>query len=93
MLKDLDKLPHGPEWKMFEIEIGEKNGGTRTEYLFGRNIIDLVRSLIGDVAFKGELCYSPVRHWTTEDRKEQIYSEAWTGNWWWRMQVSQSMRG
>ncbi|EUC56496.1 hypothetical protein RSOL_181130 [Rhizoctonia solani AG-3 Rhs1AP] len=87
MLKDLDRLPHGPKWMMYEIEIREKNGGIRTEYLFGCNIIDLVRSLIGDTAFKDDLRYAPVRLWAAKDRKMRIYGEAWTGNWWWRMQM------
>ncbi|CUA70823.1 Protein NYNRIN [Rhizoctonia solani] len=90
MLQDLDWLPHGPKWVMYEIEISEKNGGIRTEYLFGCNIIDLVRSLIGDTTFKDDLRYAPILLWATKDRKVRIYGEAWTGNWWWRMQMKLS---
>ncbi|KEP46644.1 hypothetical protein V565_188010, partial [Rhizoctonia solani 123E] len=87
MLEDLDRLRHGPSWKVYEIEIKLANREARVEYLFGRNIIEVVRSLIGDWTFKEELRYSPTRVWTTKGRKERLYSEAWTGNWWWRMQM------
>ncbi|KEP45690.1 hypothetical protein V565_249570, partial [Rhizoctonia solani 123E] len=86
MLEDLDKLRHGPSWKVYEIEIPQADGKVRVEYLFGRNIIEIIRSLIGDWTFKEELRYSPTRVWTTKERKERLYSETWTGNWWWRMQ-------
>lgn len=89
MLKDLDKLPHGPEWAVYEIEIKLKNEEIRVEYLFRRNIIDIIRSLIGDWTLRHDLHYAPVQVWTTKGKKERVYSEAWTANWWWRMQVSQ----
>jgi hypothetical protein len=88
MLKDLDTLALGPKWDMYEVEIKQKNGRIRVEYLFGRNIIDVIRSLVGDWTLKDDLRYAPVRVWMTKERKERVYSEAWTGNWWWRMQVS-----
>jgi hypothetical protein len=88
MLEDLDALPHGPKWDMYEVEIKQANGEIRMEYLFGRNILDVIRSLIGDWVFKDKLRYAPVRVWTTKERKERVYSEAWTAKWWWRMQVS-----
>ncbi|CAE6409810.1 unnamed protein product [Rhizoctonia solani] len=64
MLKDLDKLRHGPDWDMYTIVIQEKNGVTRPEYLFGRNIIDVIRSLLANPAFKNLLRFAPERHWT-----------------------------
>lgn len=88
MLSDLDKLPHGPNWMLHKIRIVAKNGDVRMAYLFGRNIIAIVRTLIGDTNFKDKLRYAPVQVWTTIERKVQVYSEAWTGRWWWRMQVS-----
>ena len=88
MLEDLDKLRHGPSWKVYTIQIKQADGQVRLEYLFGRNIIEVIRSIIGDWTFKDELHYSPTRVWTTKGKNERVYGEAWTGNWWWRMQVS-----
>ncbi|EUC58991.1 hypothetical protein RSOL_289920 [Rhizoctonia solani AG-3 Rhs1AP] len=87
MLGDLDKLPHGPNWEMYEIEIKQADGKFRVEYLFGCNIIEVIQSLIGDWTFRDELRYSPTRVWTTKNRKERVFGEAWTGNWWWRIQA------
>ncbi|KAG8705479.1 hypothetical protein FRC11_009012, partial [Ceratobasidium sp. 423] len=87
MLKDLDKLPHSPSWKMYEVHIKGCTGEVRLEYLFGRKIIEVIRSLIGDWMFRDELRYSPTRVWTTKEKKERVYSDTWTGKWWWRMQL------
>ncbi|KAB5587742.1 Protein NYNRIN [Ceratobasidium theobromae] len=88
MLKDLDALPHGPKWVMYKVEMKMKNGEMRVEYLFGWNIIDLVRGIIGDQTLKHDLRYAPVRVWTTRGRKERVYREAWTGEWWWQLQYA-----
>jgi hypothetical protein len=87
MLKDLDKLPHGPDWNNHEVEI-QVGSETRTEYFLGRNIIQVVRELIGDPQRKDDMCYAPQQHWTSEKRDVRICSEMWTGRWWWRQQVS-----
>ncbi|KAF8597217.1 hypothetical protein BDV93DRAFT_479616 [Ceratobasidium sp. AG-I] len=32
--------------------------------------------------------YAPERHWSSSKRTTRVYDEMWSGNWWWRMQVS-----
>jgi hypothetical protein len=63
MLADLDKLPHGPDWHVHEIDI---TVGTqpRTQYLFARNIVDLVCELIGNPRFRKFVRYRPEKNWT-----------------------------
>lgn len=80
LLEDIDKLPHGPGWKVYEIEMRDSTGRVEVEYLFARNVVEVVRELIGNPAFKEHMCFAPQRHWTAQDCKVRIYGEAWSGN-------------
>lgn len=75
----MDRLPHGPEWSDHAVHIGEGRY-RRRHVVFKRNIIDIVRELIGDPRFKNFMRYAPERHWTSKKRKYRVYSEMWTGN-------------
>ncbi|KAG8786411.1 hypothetical protein FRC12_016619 [Ceratobasidium sp. 428] len=91
LIEDIDKLPHGPVWDVFDINLNEpaQRGPRRhTSYLFMRPIIDTLRDLISNPAFKDEIQYAPVKHWTAEDRKCRVYSETNTGKLMWNLQVS-----
>ena len=34
--------------------------------------------------------YAPERVYMDEGRKERVYDECWTGEWWWETQVSKA---
>jgi hypothetical protein len=87
MLADIDCLPHSPESEIRDIVVNDGTG-LCTEYLCARNPVDIVRELIGNPRFKEHMRYAPERHWTSKAKDTRIYSEMWTGNWWWRTQVS-----
>ncbi|KAG9099175.1 hypothetical protein FRC07_010554, partial [Ceratobasidium sp. 392] len=87
-MNNLKALPHGPNWEIYEIEIKEKNGAVRVQYLLGRNIVELVCSLIGDWTLRDDLRYAPVQVWTSKECKSRAYGESWTRRWWWRMQMA-----
>ncbi|KAG8778761.1 hypothetical protein FRC12_024833 [Ceratobasidium sp. 428] len=89
MLIDVDKLPHGPAWSAEVFTIGEGQYA-REHVIYLRAILDVIRELIGNPAFKHVMRYAPERHWTTAARIARVYGEMWTGNWWWRRQVSRS---
>jgi hypothetical protein len=44
--------------------------------------------LIGNPAFRDHISYFPQNVFTSESGNTRIYDEAWTGDWWWAMQVS-----
>jgi hypothetical protein len=52
-----------------------------------RDILAVIRQLIGARRFKYCMHYVPEQHWTLRERKSRVYDEMWTGDWWWRMQV------
>lgn len=53
-----------------------------------RNPLQAIRALLGDPALQKHLVYRPRKVFSNRDRKDKIYSEMWTGDWWWAIQVS-----
>ncbi|KAF8593929.1 hypothetical protein BDV93DRAFT_424315, partial [Ceratobasidium sp. AG-I] len=53
-----------------------------------RDILKVVRELIGARRFRDCMQYAPERHWVSLDCDRRVYDEMWSGDWWWRMQVS-----
>ncbi|KAF8593938.1 hypothetical protein BDV93DRAFT_409266, partial [Ceratobasidium sp. AG-I] len=53
-----------------------------------RDPVDVVQHLIGLVRLREHIRYGPERHTTVTINGERVrvYSEMWTGEWWWRMQ-------
>lgn len=89
-MKEIDRLPHGPGW--YAKGLGVREGsGERIAIVYMRNIVEIVRELIGNPRFKHHMRYAPERQWTSDARIHRVFGETWTGNWWWRMQVSRQV--
>jgi len=50
-----------------------------------RSIIDCVRYLIRQVAYRSDMVYTPIREYDSSG--ERVYSEMHTADWWWDTQV------
>jgi hypothetical protein len=62
--------------------------------VFQRDPIEIVCELISATCLKDNIEYTPQRHFTSIKCLVQIFSEMWTGDWWWDTQASQlSNRG
>ncbi|KAG8767417.1 hypothetical protein FRC12_006265 [Ceratobasidium sp. 428] len=85
MLDDVDRLPHGPNWFSQDFRIGPGRYERGHTVLF-RPVVDVIRDLIGNPAFRKVMRYAPERHWTSRWRHSRVYGEMWTANWWWRLQ-------
>ncbi|KAF8598610.1 hypothetical protein BDV93DRAFT_593766 [Ceratobasidium sp. AG-I] len=85
LLSDIDKLPTGPIWKTAQVLAG-RGLYERSHTLYFRDICEVIRELIGARRFKDCMRYAPEHHWTSRDQKCRVYDEAWSGDWWWRMQ-------
>lgn len=59
--------------------------GRRPATLYYRNVIDCVRYLIRQVAYKSDMVYAPIREYDSSG--ERLYSEMHTADWWWDTQV------
>ena len=71
------------DWQEAAIDIE----GISTPYWY-RDPISAISYILGHPPFKDYLRYAPIRD--RDASGERLYSEMWTGDWWWRTQVCQS---
>ncbi|QRV97235.1 hypothetical protein RhiJN_25254 [Ceratobasidium sp. AG-Ba] len=83
--QDVDLLPHGPEWRCRTLRIPGDSSDVIV-HLWMRDIVELVRHLIGNRRFMDQMRFAPELHWASDDRSQRVYDEMWSGDWWWRMQ-------
>ena len=53
-----------------------------------RDPVECVKELVGNPAFKDFMSFVPEHVYTDENGMNRIYDEMWTGDWWWKTQVS-----
>ena len=93
LLKKIDSLPARPRWKCELIKVegnaigADGKPATESVELWFRDPIECVQGLIGNPTFREHLSYVPQKVFTSGSGTTRIYDEAWTGNWWWTMQV------
>lgn len=92
MLVDVDKLRHAPSFDVHDIEVFDGRG-RRIQYMVSRDIISVLRDIFANPAFKDEMVYVPVKLWTSEYKRDQVFAEMWSALWWWREQVSSDRLG
>ncbi|CAE6534652.1 unnamed protein product [Rhizoctonia solani] len=92
MLADIDKLAHGPEFKLDEVDM--HNGrGIRPQYMVLRNIIDIIRDFLADQSFREHIRYKPWRLYISADKKVRIYGDMSASDWWWKEMEKMIQRG
>ncbi|KAG8713983.1 hypothetical protein FRC09_018122 [Ceratobasidium sp. 395] len=87
MVADIDRLPHGPDWSAQIVSAGEGRYA-RDNILYKRPVVDAIRELFGNPAFKEFMRYAPERHWTSAARRSRVRDEMWTGDWCWGRQMA-----
>jgi hypothetical protein len=93
-LKYIDSLPRGATWACTPLVITgndiDGDGAKKKEVveLWHRDVVEVVKELLGNPAFKGKLGFRPQRLYRNPNRTNREYSEMWTANWWWNIQVS-----
>lgn len=94
LLHKIDSLPTGPKWELVELSVeGEGADGdgvmaTEKVELWRRDPVECINELFSNPAFKDKIQYKPRKVYTNESKTEQVYGEMWTGQWWWKTQVS-----
>lgn len=87
-MEAIDTLPTGPKWNVQEITLKGELGEEDVEFYY-RDALECVEELMGNPMFKEHMKYAPERHWKGGKRaKNRQYNECWTGDWWWKIQVS-----
>jgi hypothetical protein len=79
-------LPGRPRFQCKKLTVN----GEPLEF-YSRNVIESIRSLYGDLQFAQQLAFAPERHYTSHERTTRIYNEMYTGDWWWKVQVSHTL--
>jgi hypothetical protein len=66
--------------------------GKHSTTFYYRNVIDCVRYLIRQIAYRPDMVYAPIREYDSSG--DRLYSEMHTADWWWETQVrNRSVRG
>ena len=91
LMSKIHNIPHGiPDdiWNISEIEVKQEIIGLApsTYQIRYRDIVKVLRFLIGHEPFKHHLSYAPVRQFSGAGIDNRIYDEMHTANWWWRTQ-------
>jgi hypothetical protein len=60
---------------------------TETVELWLRDTVDVIKDLFDNPAFKDVFALEPELHFADEELKQRIVDEAWTAEWWHRLQV------
>ena len=75
--------PYGQYLQWFE---GKVEFDQRTLPFFYRNILDCVRYLLRQIAYRDDLVYAPRREYDFDGQR--VFSEMHTADWWWDVQVN-----
>jgi hypothetical protein len=75
--------PHGQYLRWFE---GQVDDGKRTLPFYYRNILDCVRYLLRQAAYRDDLVFAPRREY--DHNGQRVYAEMHTADWWWDVQVN-----
>ena len=73
----------GEQWVLSKINYDAENPGTP---YYWRDPMRIVEDLVQNPAYRDDLIYTPCK--LTGQFGERIYSELHTGDWWWKLQVS-----
>ena len=77
-----EEMPGRPRFKCEEVSIG----GESFDFYF-REVIPSLRALFGDPRFSKHLAFAPEHHYQDASHTTQVFSEMYTGKWWWSVQV------
>ncbi|KII83181.1 hypothetical protein PLICRDRAFT_119771, partial [Plicaturopsis crispa FD-325 SS-3] len=96
LLERIDELPTGPGWSCDMLTVtGDKLDEDKKPMveeleLWRRDPVDCVRELLGNPTFRDHLKYAPEHVFLDKHGEDRVYDEAWTADWWWKIQVSLS---
>jgi Plavaka transposase len=93
-MQKINWLPTGPDWICdivnvsgdLEGEDGERMGEELE--LWRHNPLECIQDLIGNPSFKNEMVYESAQFFTDRACSNRLIDEAWTADWWWKVQVS-----
>ncbi|KAF8602486.1 hypothetical protein BDV93DRAFT_444036 [Ceratobasidium sp. AG-I] len=87
LLKDVDKLPHGPSWvgKTYTLEGNRDN---EVVEFWRRNPLEVMKQLLLDRTLGRHMRWAQERHFTCRSRKQRQRDEIWTADRMWETQIA-----
>ncbi|KAH9910674.1 uncharacterized protein B0H18DRAFT_894788 [Fomitopsis serialis] len=86
LLQRVDSLPDRAEW--MERCLSFKDRPNEKHLLQFRDIIQAIRTLLGNPEHADHIVYRPRRIFSDASRTHRLYNKMWTGCWWHAVQVS-----
>ncbi|KAH9913048.1 uncharacterized protein B0H18DRAFT_888958 [Fomitopsis serialis] len=86
LLQRVDSLPERAEWR--ERWLTFKDRPNEEHLVQYRDIIEAIRTLLGNPEHADRIVYRPRRIFSDASRTNRIYNEMWSGRWWHAVQVS-----
>ncbi|KAF8269868.1 hypothetical protein EI94DRAFT_1828626 [Lactarius quietus] len=77
------ELPGRPPFKCHDMVVAGC-----TLQLYSRDILQCIRTLFGDPEYVRDMAFAPKCHYTDSQQTCRVYSEMYTGDWWWAVQTS-----
>jgi hypothetical protein len=91
-LQKVDRLHHGPEWTYKPINFDGMDGNGRPlshEYdIWLQDPVECIEEILSNPTLNGSIAYGPEHVYMDKAGKNRIFDEMWTGDWWWKIQVS-----
>lgn len=78
----IDGLPGRPSFECRDICFGNE-----TYQFHFRDVLQCIRAIYGDPRFAQDLVFAPERHYEDHERTRRVFSDMYTGDWWWSTQV------
>lgn len=77
----------GGEWRRYVIHRGDQDPMWYPVQIrfWARDSLELLKELVGDVKVVENMKWAPEKVYNSKG--DRLYSELWTGDWWWKMQV------
>lgn len=88
MHERLDEIPRrAGKWQSKHIYFPDKP--EQPFILIHRDILEAIQALWGDPSLANHLVFKPKRMFAeaNKDSKSRVYTEMWTAEWWWIIQV------
>ncbi|KAG9089396.1 hypothetical protein FS749_001363 [Ceratobasidium sp. UAMH 11750] len=86
LMRDVDKLPHGPGWSVETKELKGDKGATELVEFWKRDSLEWVKKIVRDKQLGPYLHLKPQRHYTNSQRTRRRRGEMWTGDLMWKFQ-------
>jgi hypothetical protein len=82
----------GGDWKQAFVQLADPGSSfvpPKVEF-WKRNSLEVLKDIIADVRLAKEMKWAPEKHYNL--KQQRVYSELWSGDWWWEKQVRSASR-